>query len=121
MVRQYRHGASSVTLEIPGGLIDSGESPADAALRECLEETGFNAETVHAMGSLNPNPAIHAHQLHSFYARGVKKIGEIQNTSSEITEVELVPITELADRLRSGGIDHSLVAATLWHFLHDYS
>lgn len=121
MVRQYRHGSSSVTLEIPGGLIDAGESPAAAALRECLEETGFKAETVQAMGALNPNPAIHAHKLHSFYARGVKKTGEIQNTSREITEVELVPLAELADCLRNGAIDHSLVAATLWHFLHDHS
>ncbi len=43
MIRQYRHGAERVTLEIPGGLVDPGEDPAEAALRECLEETGYRA------------------------------------------------------------------------------
>jgi 8-oxo-dGTP pyrophosphatase MutT (NUDIX family) len=120
MVRQYRHGSSSVTLEIPGGLIDPGEDPGDAAIRECLEETGYQAATVHPLGAINPNPAIHAHKLYSFFARDVRKVADIQNTSREYTEVELVPLAGLAARLRAGDIDHSLVAATLWRFLNDY-
>jgi 8-oxo-dGTP pyrophosphatase MutT (NUDIX family) len=120
MVRQYRHGSSSIVLEIPGGLIDAGEDPGEAAIRECLEETGYQATTVHALGAVNPNPAIHVHKLHSFFARDVKKAADVQNTPTEITEVELVPLAALADRLRRGDIDHSLVVATLWRFLHDY-
>jgi hypothetical protein len=34
MVRQYRHGSREVTLEIPGGMVDPGETPAAAAARE---------------------------------------------------------------------------------------
>jgi 8-oxo-dGTP pyrophosphatase MutT (NUDIX family) len=120
MVRQYRHGSSSVTLEIPGGLIDPGEAPGDAAIRECLEETGYQAAAVHPLGAINPNPAIHAHKLHSFFARDVRKVADIQNTSREYTEVELVPLAGLAERLRAGDIDHSLVVATLWRYLNDY-
>src|SRR5690242_3076498 len=33
LIRQFRHGAQRVTLEIPGGLVDPGEDPAQAALR----------------------------------------------------------------------------------------
>lgn len=120
MVRQYRHGSSSMVLEIPGGLVEDGEDPAAAAARECLEETGYRADTVQQMAALNPNPAIHSHRLYSFYARGVGQTESIQNTATEHTEVELVPLGELAERLRAGDIDHSLVAATLWQFLHDY-
>lgn len=120
MVRQYRHGSSSIVLEIPGGLIDQGEDPGAAAIRECLEETGYQATAVHPLGAINPNPAIHAHTLHSFFALGVKKVADIQNTEREYTEVELVPLAGLAERLRGGEIDHSLVAATLWRFLHDH-
>lgn len=120
MVRQYRHGSSSLVLEIPGGLVDAGEDPAAAAARECLEETGYQADSVHPLAVLNPNPAIHSHRLHSFYARDVRKTGAIQNTATEYTEVELVPLRDLAGRLRAGDIDHSLVAATLWHFLNDH-
>jgi 8-oxo-dGTP pyrophosphatase MutT (NUDIX family) len=120
MVRQYRHGSSTIVLEIPGGLIEDGEDPGEAAIRECLEETGYQATAVDPLGAINPNPAIHAHKLHSFFARGVKKVADIQNTSTEYTEVELVPLAGLAERLRGGDIDHSLVAATLWRFLHDH-
>lgn len=118
MVRQYRHGASNIVLEIPGGLIEAGEDPADAALRECLEETGYRAERAHAMGNMNPNPAIHGHRLHSFYARGARRVAEVQNTPTEYTEVELVPLDRVADYLETGRIDHCLVAATLWRFLY---
>ena len=40
MIRQYRHGQGKVTLEIPGGLVDPGDTPQEAATRELLEETG---------------------------------------------------------------------------------
>ncbi|HUF73933.1 MAG TPA: NUDIX hydrolase [Gammaproteobacteria bacterium] len=121
MVRQFRHGSSSVVLEIPGGLVDPGEEPAAAAARECLEETGYRADSVQPMAALNPNPAIHAHRLHAFLARDVTKVGEIQNTATEHTEVELVRLADLPGRLRAGDIDHALIACTLWQYLYDYA
>lgn len=120
MVRQWRHGSSSIVLEIPGGLVDAGEDPAGAAQRECLEETGYRAERVIPMGALNPNPAIHTSPLHAFYAPGVEKAGEPQNSATEQTEVVLVPVASLADRLLRGEIDHALIVGTLWRFLHEY-
>jgi len=117
LVRQYRHGNQRVTLEIPGGLIDPGEAPAAAALRECLEETGYRATTAIPLGVVNPNPALFANQLHSFYATGVELAGEVQNTGTEFTDVVLVPVAELPAKLVSGEIEHALVAATLWRYL----
>ena len=121
MVRQYRHGPSDFVLEIPGGLVDDGEEPAVAAARECLEETGYRTGALHSLGSLNPNPALHSHRLHAFYAHDAVPAAPIQNTGTEQTEVELVPLDRLADMLRAGRIDHALVAATLWRFLHDHA
>jgi len=121
MVRQYRHGPSGFVLEIPGGLVDDGEDPAVAAARECLEETGYRTGELHSLGSLNPNPALHSHRLHAFYAHDAVPSGPIQNTGTEETEVELVPLDRLAAMLRAGRVDHALVAATLWRFLHDHA
>lgn len=119
MVRQYRHGSSSIVLEVPGGLVDPGETPAAAAARECLEETGYAVDSVEPLGSLNPNPAYHTHRLHAFIARDVRKVADVQVTPTELTEVVLVPVERLAAMLRAGEIDHALVAVTLWRFLHE--
>jgi 8-oxo-dGTP pyrophosphatase MutT (NUDIX family) len=121
MVRQYRHGASAFVLEIPGGIVDAGEDPATAAARECLEETGYRIAGLESLGALNPNPALHAHRLHAFYACDAVPAAPIQSTATEQTEVELVPLDALADALRGGLVDHALVAATLWRFLYDHA
>jgi 8-oxo-dGTP pyrophosphatase MutT (NUDIX family) len=120
MVKQYRHGSGSIVLEIPGGLVDRGEEPATAAARECLEETGYRAESVHSMGSMNPNPALFSNRLHSFYAHGVERVADVQNSGTEFTEVVLVPARELRGLLRDNRIDHTLVAATLWRYLCEF-
>jgi len=120
MVEQYRAGPGTITLEIPGGLLDDGESPEAAAARECLEETGYATKTVHSMGSMNPNPALFTNRLHSFYALDVERVGNIKNEGTELTEVVLVPLLELERTLREGRIDHSLVAATLWRYLREH-
>ena len=117
LVRQYRHGSQRITLEMPGGLVDAGEDPATAALRECLEETGYRARVARPLGVVNPNPALFAHRLHSFFATDVELEGAIRNTGTEVTEVLLVPVADLEELLRGGEIDHALVAGALWRYL----
>ena len=53
-VRQFRHGTREVTWEIPGGIIDPGESPKQAALREMQEETGYTAADALELGWVHP-------------------------------------------------------------------
>jgi 8-oxo-dGTP pyrophosphatase MutT (NUDIX family) len=102
---------------MPGGLVDAGEDPATAALRECLEETGYRARVARPLGVVNPNPALFAHRLHTFFATDVEPEGAIQNTGSEVTEVLLVPVADLEELLLGGEIDHALVAGALWRYL----
>jgi ADP-ribose pyrophosphatase len=118
LIRQYRHGAQRVTLEMPAGLIDPGEDPAEAALRECLEETGYRARTAELLGVVNPNPALFANRLYAYYATNVEPERAVQNTGSEHTEPVLVPVADLPELLQSGAMDHALVAATLWRYLY---
>lgn len=117
-VKQFRHGSEDITLEIPGGMVDPGEDPEVAAVRECLEESGYQVGNVESLGILNPNPAIFPNRLHTFLARGCLPVAEIANTSTEYTEVVLVPMVDLPRLLQSGEISHALVAATLWRLLY---
>jgi 8-oxo-dGTP pyrophosphatase MutT (NUDIX family) len=120
LVRQYRHGPQRMTLEIPGGLVDDGEDPAQAALRECLEETGYRGTTAISLGVVNPNPALFTNRLHGFLTTDVVLERAVQNTGTEQTEVVLAPVSDLERMLREGEIEHGLVAATLWRYLRLY-
>lgn len=117
-IRQFRHGSEKITLEIPGGMVDPGEDPQVAAVRECLEESGYEAGSVESLGVLNPNPAIFPNRLHTYLAEDCRAVADIANTSTEHTEVVLVRYEDLPRLLESGEIDHALVVATLWRVLY---
>ena len=117
LVRQYRHGSQSQTLEIPGGMVDAGESPASAAMRECEEETGYRATETHSLGVLNPNPALFNNRLHTYYAYVEESTADAHASETEVIEIELVAIDRIESLLLDGTIDHALVCATLWRFL----
>ncbi len=113
LVRQFRFGTWSNTLEIPGGMLDPGEDALTAATRELEEETGFRPTGVIALGSSHPNPAILVNRLHSFLATGCVKVHDGKQDGSEDIQVVIVAKTELPRLVREGAITHSLVLAAL--------
>lgn len=64
LVREYKHGARAVMRTLPAGFIEPGETPAQGALRELLEETGYSAPTFMHLGTfllvpdLSPRPRL---------------------------------------------------------------
>lgn len=112
LIEQFRQGVEQVTLEIPGGMIDEGETPQEAAVRELLEETGFapTGEVI-SLGKAFPNPAIHNNTVHFFAALDCE---EKQAQSFDATEeciVKLVPLSEINNLIETEQITHSLVLA----------
>ena len=114
MVHQYRQGSKTITLETPGGMVDPGESPAEAGAREVLEETGYACRDLLSLGHINPNPALFTNALHAYVAPGAHRVAEVVNDSTEETVVALVPVAELRERVAAGEVDHALVVAVLY-------
>jgi ADP-ribose pyrophosphatase len=113
LVRQFRFGTWSNTLEIPGGMLDPGEDALTAAGRELEEETGFRPGRVSPLGSSHPNPAIFVNRLHSFLAEDCVRVHAGKQDGSEDIQVVIVPRAELPKLVRDGTITHSLVLAAL--------
>lgn len=111
LVRQFRHGTREVTLEIPGGMVDAGETPAEAAVRELREETGYVGADVEDLGSVDTNPALFDNRCHTYLVTDCREVAEIANEGAEETHVVTIPLAEIPDLIRSGAITHSLVVA----------
>jgi len=120
MIRQYRHGSKEVTLEIPGGLVDPGDTPKKAALRELLEETGYHAKRIERIGVVNPNPAIFNNRCYTFLAKGVKKVAGPTPDQTEDIEVILVPLKRIPNLILKGKISNAMVITAFAHYILRY-
>jgi 8-oxo-dGTP pyrophosphatase MutT (NUDIX family) len=120
LVEQYRHGIDETTLEIPGGMVDAGEKPLEAAKRELLEETGFESDSWELLGKASSNPAILSNFTHIYMARDCKKTSPQQTDGHEDIKVHSLPIKEFLSLVDEGVVHHSIVLAGVAKFLIKY-
>ena len=109
MVRQYRFGTSNFELEIPGGIIEEGEKPIEAGLRELKEETGYVGNNPKYLGYVDPNPAFQTNKCHTIIVENCKKVDEQNLDPGEDIEVEIIEEKKIQDLIDEGTIRHSLV------------
>jgi len=121
MIKQYRHGSRKVTLEIPGGLAEVGDTPKKAAARELLEETGYQAKKWVKIGVVNPNPALFNNRCHTFLAQDIQKVSGPSPDQTEDIEVVLVPLKKIPGLIQKGKIDHAMVITAFTHYFFRYS
>ena len=117
LVNQFRFGTKDFSLEIPGGMLDSGDSPADAAKRELIEETGYGGSQPILLGVVHPNPAIHTNRCYTYLIENAVFQKQPEQDSTEDVEVEIIPLADIPKLIQDGVITHALViAAFYWYF-----
>ncbi|WP_291255846.1 NUDIX hydrolase [Fusobacterium sp.] len=102
LVKQYRPAVKIETLEIPAGLLESGECPMEAALRELEEETGYRATKLEKICEYFSSPGISDGKFYLYYAENLIKT-EQHLDEDEFVEVERRSLKDLTlDQLSDG-------------------
>lgn len=123
-VWQHRFGTRQLSLEIPGGMIDPGEAPETAALRELAEEAGYEApHGATLLTALAPNPALQGNTIYTYLAEGVRlekptdALRQNPDDPLEELEVVLIPVADLPALLDQGQFTHALCVVALETYL----
>jgi 8-oxo-dGTP pyrophosphatase MutT (NUDIX family) len=116
LVRQFRYGTDAFSLEVPGGVIERGEDPVAAGVRELREETGYAGASARLLGSVHPNPAIQNNRCHLVLVEGAERSTATEWDHDEEIAVTTAPVEEVFACARDGRITHALVLNALWLF-----
>jgi ADP-ribose pyrophosphatase len=117
LVRQYRHAADIISLEIPGGVIDGEEKPEFAVKRELLEETGYSFKTCKLIAELYPNPATANNKTFTYFLTDGVKTHDQHLDEHEILNVEEYTIEEVKQLIKDNKIAQALHVAALLYGL----
>ena len=119
MVRQFRVGSRTDSLETPGGLIDPGEDAITAAHRELLEETGYKAENARLLGGFWSLPSLGTSRIWTVVLENAVKVAEPHGDPTEELQVEWVSKSEIIKEIANGNIHHGCVICGLFIWLNE--
>jgi 8-oxo-dGTP pyrophosphatase MutT (NUDIX family) len=116
LVRQFRYGTNDFSVEIPGGVIDLGEDPVAAGLRELREETGYAGTGARLLGTVHPNPAMQSNRCHLVLVENARQTAELDWDPDEEFDIMTMPVDEVYELAYRGGITHAMVLDALLLF-----
>ena len=114
-IRQYRDAIRKEILEIPAGILNTGESPLEAARRELQEEIGYDAGILEEWGSFFTSPGFSDEKVTLFFAADLVE-SRLEPDDDEFIHVVPVKREDIPDLLESGRVeDAKTVAALAWY------
>ncbi len=114
MVKQWRHGSNTMSIEFPGGVMNTNEDPQIGVERELTEETGYTAGKITKLATLSPNPAIMSNRLHIFLAENLTNTNQQQLDEDEFVEQLLIPEEEVLKNMGKDPYTHAFMSAALF-------
>ena len=119
IVRQYRPALEAYAWELPAGLVDPGEDPAEGCRRELLEETGLTARSVRALGDNSACTGRLNNRIHNFFVAAGPRAAGFQPEPG--ISVKLVSPAELVRLIRRGDfVSQMHIGALLLADLHGF-
>ncbi|MDZ7704148.1 MAG: NUDIX hydrolase [Trueperaceae bacterium] len=113
-VRQRRPAIGGETWELPAGLVEPGEEPAEAAVRELAEETQHRA-TLTLLAQIYSSPGFSTEKVYIYEATDLSPAPDAVPDEGEDLSVEWRPLKETYEAIRCGEIAssaHTLLALT---------
>lgn len=107
IAEQFRTGPERLMQELPGGMVDPGEQPVDAARREMIEETGYEVGSIEFLGMASDDGYSNV-ERHFFLARDCRRISEQHLEDAEEIELKLLTVEEVLDNARNNRMTDAL-------------
>jgi ADP-ribose pyrophosphatase len=104
LVRQYRLPADKYLWELPAGKVDAGEKPLQAAKRELIEETGYQAKKWEKLASFFVSPGYVEERMTIFRATDLTA-GDATPMDDERIETRWFKRKEIGEMIESGKIE----------------
>jgi len=119
IVRQYRPALEAFAWELPAGLVEPGEDPAECARRELLEETGLRTRAIHCLGETSPCTGRLSNAIHSFFIEAGARSAAFRPEAG--VRAKLVSPAEVVCLIRAGRFRSQLhIGALLLAELHGF-
>jgi 8-oxo-dGTP pyrophosphatase MutT (NUDIX family) len=111
LTHEYRHELRERDWRVPGGKIDSGERPENAARREFREEAGHEADTLRFLWATTPDSTVR-YRRYFFLATGLREVEAAREPGEDLT-VHWIPLDDACDKALKGEVREEISALAL--------